>query len=89
MGCVRIVRSAGRIRILRFLRRGRRVTVGNDKACGSISGDGSFVTFYLGFLNGIDDFLSALEFIQSGKGMRPLVTVAEDSRLFSILSISQ
>ena len=67
----------------------RSVAVRNHEACGGISGDGSFIAFHLNFLDGVDNFLAVLEFIQSGKGIRPVVATAEGLGISDRLAICQ
>ena len=65
------------------------MAVRNHEACGGISGDGSFIAFHLNFLDGVDNFLAVLEFIQSGKGIRPVVAIVEGLGISDCLAICQ
>ena len=55
--------------------------VGNGKACGSVPGDGSFITVHLDFLNGIGDLISSIVvFILPGECTLPIVIFAKCQR---------
>ena len=52
------------------------MAVSNCETCGSVTGNHGTITIYLHFLDGIDDFLPVLVFVQFGEGARPAISIA-------------